>query len=184
MQWLLARLLYWPTLAWNVLLGRLLKVRSWWSRIDEHVILGAVPFRADVERLHREGVVGVINTCHEYEGPCAEYERVGIVQLHLPTIDFTPPSLEDVEKGVEFIRQYAERGSTVYVHCKAGRARSATIVACWLIASQSITPDEAQKILRQRRPFVLPRIAQRQVVQDFHERFVARSNNGSEPPND
>ena len=80
MQWLLARLLYWPTLAWNVLLGRLLKVRAWWSRVDEHVILGAVPFRSDVELLRREGVLGVINTCYEYDGPCDEYERVGIVQ--------------------------------------------------------------------------------------------------------
>jgi len=183
MQWLFARLLFWPTLAWNVLLGRLLKVRAWWSRVDDHVILGAMPFRSDVDLLHREGVMGVINTCYEYDGPCDEYERVGIVQLHLPTIDFTPPSLEDVEKGVEFIRQHAATGSTVYVHCKAGRARSATIVACWLIASRGISPDEAQTILRQRRPFVLPSIAQRQVVQDFHAKFVARSNATGDAPN-
>ena len=183
MQWLFARLVYWPTLGWNVLLGRLLKVRAWWSRVDDHVILGAVPFRSDVELLHREGVVGVINTCHEYGGPCDEYERVGIVQLHLPTIDFTPPTLEDVEKGVEFIRQHAATGSTVYVHCKAGRARSATIVACWLIASRGISPDEAQTILRQRRPFVLPSIAQRQVVQDFHAKFVAQSKATGDAPN-
>lgn len=183
MQWLFARLVYWPTLGWNVLLGRLLKVRAWWSRVDDHVILGAMPFRSDVDPLHREGVVGVINTCHEYAGPCDEYDRLGIVQLHLPTIDFTPPSLEDVEKGVEFIRQYAASGSTVYVHCKAGRARSATIVACWLIASRGISPEEAQKILLQRRSFVLPRIAQRQVVQDFHASFVARSNATGDSPN-
>ncbi len=175
MQWLFARLVYWPTLGWNVLLGRMLKVRAWWSRVDDHVILGALPFRSDVDLLHREGVVGVINTCYEYGGPCDDYERVGIVQLHLPTIDFTTPTLENVERGVEFIRQHAESGGTVYVHCKAGRARSATVVACWLIASQGISPEEAQRILLQRRPFVLPRIAQRQVVQDFHANFVARS---------
>ncbi len=168
MSWLYARLVYWPTLAWNVLLGRTLKVRDWWSRVDDHVILGAVPFRSDVDLLHGEGVAGVINTCHEYGGPCTDYERVGIVQLHLPTIDFTPPTLEDVTKGVEFIRQHAESGRTVYVHCKAGRARSATVVACWLIASRGITPEEAQKILLDCRPFVLPRIARRQVVLDYH----------------
>lgn len=168
MKWLYARLVYWPTLGWNVLLGRTLRVRPWWSRVDEHVILGAVPFRSDVNLLHREGVAGVINTCHEYDGPRAEYQRLGIVQLHLPTIDFTPPTLVDVKRGVEFIRQHAESGLTVYVHCKAGRARSATVVACWLIASRGISPEEAQRILLQHRPFVLPRIAQRQVVLDFY----------------
>lgn len=175
MQWLYARLAYWPTLGWNVFLGRTLKVRAWWSRVDEHVILGAVPFRSDVQRLHGEGVIGVINTCHEYGGPCLEYDRVGIVQLHLPTIDFTPPTLEDVQRGVDFIREHAASGRTVYVHCKAGRARSATIVACWLIASRSISPEEAQRILLEHRPFVLPRIAQRQVVLDFHANFLAQS---------
>jgi len=180
MRWLYARLVYWPTLGWNVLLGRALKVRAWWSRVDDHVLLGAVPFRSDVDLLHVEGVVGVINTCHEYGGPCDEYERVGIVQLHLPTIDFTPPTLEDVERGVDFIRRHAEIGRTVYVHCKAGRARSATIVACWLIASRGIDPEEAQRILLEHRPFVLPRIAQRQVVQDFHANCIAQSKNGAD----
>ena len=169
MKWLYARLVYWPTLTWNVLLGRTLKVRPWWSRVDEHVILGAVPFRSDVDRLHRQGVVGVINTCHEYDGPRDEYQRLGMVQLHLPTIDFTPPTLADVQRGVEFIREHAASGRTVYVHCKAGRARSATIVACWLMASRGISPAEAQQILLQYRPFVSPRIAQRQVVRDFYQ---------------
>lgn len=173
MRWLYARLVYWPTLGWNVLLGRALKVRDWWTRVDEHVILGAVPFKSDVQLLHGEGVVGVINTCHEYDGPCVEYDQCGIVQLHLPTIDFTPPTLEDVQLGVEFIRQHAESGKTVYVHCKAGRARSATIVACWLISSRGISPDEAQQILLEHRPFVLPKIAQRQVVLEFHANFLA-----------
>jgi atypical dual specificity phosphatase len=174
MRCLYARLVYWPTLGWNVLLGRTLKVRAWWSRVDDHVILGAVPFRSDVDLLHSEGVAGVINTCHEYEGPRAEYERLGIDQLHLPTIDFTPPTLDDVTKGVEYIRRHAESGRTVYVHCKAGRARSATVVACWLIASRGISPDEAQRILLECRPFVLPRIAQRQVVRDFHANHNAK----------
>jgi len=175
MQWLYARLVYWPTLTWNVLLGRTFKVRAWWSRVDDHVILGAVPFRSDVDRLHGEGVAAVINTCHEYGGPSLEYERLGIIQLHLPTIDFTPPTLDDVQRGVEFIREHAAEGRTVYVHCKAGRARSATIVACWLIASRGVTPAEAQQILLDCRPFVLPRIAQRKVVTDFHAKLMEPS---------
>ena len=180
MRWLFARMMYWPTLSWNVLLGRALRVRSWWNRVDDHVILGAVPFRSDVHRLHGEGVAGVINTCYEYDGPREEYDRLGIVQLHLPTIDFQPPSLEDVERGVEFIRQHAESGQTVYVHCKAGRARSATVVACWLIASRGISPDEAQQVLLQHRPFVMQTISRRRVVLDFHASYVARSDDQNE----
>jgi protein-tyrosine phosphatase len=34
--------------------------------------------------------------------------------LHLPCIDFTSPALEQIEKAVEFIENYADQGHTVY----------------------------------------------------------------------
>ena len=89
----LARLLFVPTLLWNLLLGRVLRVRNWWDRVDEHVILGALPFAADVPRLAAVGVRAVVNTCEEYVGPVAEYAVAGIEQLRVPTTDFQPPQL-------------------------------------------------------------------------------------------
>ena len=56
---LLARLLFVPTLLWNMLLGRVLKIRNWWDAVDEHVILGALPFSGDARRLHALGVGAV-----------------------------------------------------------------------------------------------------------------------------
>ena len=45
------------------------------------------------------------------------------------------PSNEDIKKGVDFILKYRDLKppNSVYVHCKAGRSRSATIVACYLV---------------------------------------------------
>ena len=164
---LLARLAFWPTLGWNVLLGRVLKVRNWWDRVDEFVVLGALPFRSDVARLAACGVRGVVNTCAEYAGPQAEYQAAGIEQLRIPTTDFTPPSLPDVERAVEFMQRFAERGETVYVHCKAGRARSATVVLCWLVAHRGLAPAAAQQLLLSKRPHVNRRLLEREVVGQF-----------------
>ena len=75
---LYARIVFWPTLAWNYLLGRVLNVRRWWDRIDEHVIVGAYPFAGDVASLRGEGVRAVVNTCEEYAGPLTEYDKHGI----------------------------------------------------------------------------------------------------------
>lgn len=74
----MARLLFWPTLLWNMLLGRVLRVRHWWDRVDDHVILGALPLSRDVPRLAAEGVRAVVNTCEEYAGPVDAYARAGI----------------------------------------------------------------------------------------------------------
>jgi atypical dual specificity phosphatase len=58
---LIARAVYYPTLGFNILLGRWLKVRNWWDRVDTHCILGAVPLGSDPDRLKELGVTGVIN---------------------------------------------------------------------------------------------------------------------------
>jgi atypical dual specificity phosphatase len=49
--------------------------------------------------------------------------------LQLPTIDhLAAPTLIDIDAAITFIRRAASRGVSVYVHCKAGRGRSAVIV--------------------------------------------------------
>ncbi|MFO0905517.1 MAG: phosphatidylglycerophosphatase and protein-tyrosine phosphatase 1 family protein [Pirellulales bacterium] len=165
----ISRLLFWPTFAWNYTLGRILHVRRWWDRVDNHVILGAMPLAADVPQMAAEGVRAVVNTCEEYAGPVAQYEEAGIEQLRVPTTDFHPPSLDHIRRAVAFMQRHVMRGETVYVHCKAGRARSATVVMCWLIAHRGMSPAEAQKHLLARRPHVMPRLDARQVVRDWAE---------------
>jgi atypical dual specificity phosphatase len=167
MRRLIALALFVPTLIWNVLLGRVLRVRHWWDRIDDHVVIGALPFARDVPKLKQEGIGAVVNTCSEYAGPVEAYRQADIVQLRLPTVDFTPPSLADVERGVDFMQQQIADGRDVYVHCKAGRARSATVVLCWLIAAKGVTPEEGQKWILEKRPHAHRHLVQRQVVQDF-----------------
>lgn len=63
-----------------------------------------------------------------------EWEAAGVEQLRLSTVDLTGvPTLENLHRGVEFALKHREQGNSVYVHCKAGRSRSATLVAAYLI---------------------------------------------------
>ncbi len=175
MRRLIARLLFWPTLAWNLLLARLpVARRRWWDRVDGHVILGALPFSKDVQPLFDSGVRAVVNTCEEYAGPVEEYARLGIDQMRIPTTDFTPPRLADVRRAVAFIASKADRGETVYVHCKAGRARSATVVACWLMYRYRISAAEAVSRLRQVRPHIVNELENRSVVREFEREAGGR----------
>ena len=168
------RLLFIPTLLWNILLGRLLKVRHWWDTLtEEPILLGALPFSRDVPQLQAEGVTGVINMCIEYPGPKLAYEKSGIDQLWLPTVDFTPPTIADIRQAIEFIERHQKDGGKVYVHCKAGRGRSATVVLCWLMYRRGFTPEEAAVWLARQRPHINRDLAERVVVRDFHETLSA-----------
>ncbi len=167
MQRWLARAIYYPTLAYNVFLGRVLRRRHWWDPIGEHLILGARPLGQDPHRLHQLGVTGVVNMCEEFAGPETQYRELSIEQLWLPTVDFNHPSEEHVQAGAEFIHRHELKGGTTYVHCKAGRARSATVVLWWLIRFHGLTPKAAQEVILQARPHANPLIYQRPVIQSL-----------------
>ena len=163
-----ARAVYHPTLVYNIFLGRGLRVRRWWDFVDERLILGAMPFRRDAQRLKAIGVTGVVNMCEEYAGPKIQYDQLQIEQLWLPTTDFHHPQSDYVELGAEFIERHVAAGGCVYVHCKAGRARSATIVLWWLVRFRGMTPAGAQAHLLAARPHVNPNIHERPVIRQLY----------------
>lgn len=178
---LYARTVFWPTWAWNLWLGRILKVRPWWNQVEAGVWLGARPLRRDVPVLSRAGIRAIVNTCEEFSGHSDLYDRWGIRQLYLPTTDFQAPDLEQIRSAVEFIDATLASGGGVYVHCKAGRARSATILMCWLMHSRGLTAREAQQRLLECRPHVNPKLADRAVVKAWQAELDNRAT--TERPN-
>lgn len=62
----LSRLGFYPSLLHNVILARTSE-RNWYDRIDENVILGALPFRGMVDELKSQGVTGVVSLNMDFE---------------------------------------------------------------------------------------------------------------------
>jgi len=60
---------------------------------------------------------------------------MGVEHCQLSTKDiFETPSHEKLIQGVSVMESVSKDGNTVYVHCKAGRTRSATLVGCYLMS--------------------------------------------------
>ncbi|MFQ5787887.1 MAG: dual specificity protein phosphatase family protein [Thermodesulfobacteriota bacterium] len=169
-RWIYARILFYPTLVFNMFLSRVIGIRNWWDQVDEYVILGALPTQSDIPKLKNMGIKAVLNVCEEHAGHKEAYFAAGIEQLRLPTIDYTMPSLKTVQRGVEFIDSCVARGQKVYVHCKAGRGRSAAIVLCWLMKSKKLSAQSAMEFLLSRRPHINNQIYKRKVVSEFIEK--------------
>jgi atypical dual specificity phosphatase len=163
-----ARVLFRPTLIWNQAWAAL-GLRRWWDWIDDDVLLGAIPHARHVPLLKQAGIGAVVTVCGENPGPVAALRKAGLVQLRLTTPDFTPPTLEDVHRALDFMEEQKATGRKVYVHCKAGRGRSAIIVLCRLLASSKMTPEEAEEHIRRRRPQIMKNLAKRAVVRAFYQ---------------
>ena len=165
----IAYLLFYPTLLWNVALYVLSPNRHWWDEVDDDVLIGAFPTSLIVKRFQEMGVGAVVNMCAEATGPIGYYDKLEINYLHLPTIDYSSPSLQQVEMGVSFIAEQAKSGHKTYVHCKAGRGRSAIMTLCWLIMKHDMKPAQALSMLAKRRPHVNRHLEEREVVRQFEE---------------
>ncbi|KDP39912.1 hypothetical protein JCGZ_03443 [Jatropha curcas] len=166
-----ARALFYPTLFYNLVRNKIQAEFRWWDRIDEFILLGAVPFPTDVPCLKELGVRGVITLNEPYETlvPTSLYHAHNIDHLVIPTRDYCfAPSFSDICLAVDFIRENELQGWTTYVHCKAGRGRSTTIVICYLVQHKHMTPDAAYDYVRSIRPRVLLASAQWQAVQEYY----------------
>lgn len=73
-----------------------------------------------------------------------EWEKANVQFLHLSTTDmYEVPSKESLKRGIEFIKEFNklqrtinindESTASIYIHCRGGRTRSATLVACYLM---------------------------------------------------
>ena len=76
-----------------------------------------------------------------FSNSAEDWARLGMMSfLQLATTDiFEAPSVEKLAKGVDFIDEIIAQdpNASVYVHCKAGRTRSATLVGCYLMAKNA-----------------------------------------------
>lgn len=188
-----ARVSFYPTLLYNVLMEKA-TARNWYDRIDENVILGALPFRSQANDLIKnENMKAVVSMNEDYEltvfsNNAPKWQLLGIEFLQLATTDiFESPCQDKLFKGVEFMNKFLpvnnrikglsttsspENVGTVYVHCKAGRTRSATLVGCYLMMKNGWTPEQAVDHMRCRRAHVLLHTKQWDALRLFHQNNI------------
>lgn len=149
-----------PSLSYNVVLNKL-NVRPWYNRVDERVLIGALPWISIKEELiEKENVRGVVSMNENFElawlsrwvASKDHWTSSNVSFLQLQTQDiFETPSQDKLRAGVNFILG-THQDASVYVHCKAGRTRSATLVCCYLMKKNNWTPEQAYELLATKRP--------------------------------
>lgn len=105
--------------------------------------------------LKARGITAVVNMRDELEAKDNIFGVSPSKYLRLPTIDDEAPILEHLRTGVDFIRAEISRGGSVYIHCRSGVGRSATMAAAYLV-SNGLNPEQAWACIKKVRPFIRP----------------------------
>jgi len=164
---IVARIFFYPTFP----ITAALRIGNYWTHIDDTVTLGCAPFNilGHPKLMWKDGIRGVVNMCDEYPGPRRAYDELGIKQLRLPAIDHFEASLVQMQEAIKFINLFKQRGERVYVHCKAGHGRAASIALCWLIyQNPEMTPKDLNAVLSKKRK-VRKTLFEQTNVKSFYE---------------
>jgi len=92
----------------------------------------------------------------------------GISLLHLPVPDFAAPTQEQLRQFVEASAAVIDGGGRVGVHCAAGKGRTGTALAVYLVHT-GMTATKAIERVRELRPGSIETAAQEQAVIDYYE---------------
>lgn len=129
------------------------------SLVATHVYVGAqlgshyaddTHLAADADFLKARGIRAVLDMRQEGrdEGPMLAQQA--IAYRHVKVEDHYAPTVAQLDDAVQFIRAYADHSMDIYVHCHAGRARSATAVLAYLISHGQSLGDALAQVERAR----------------------------------
>ncbi|KAG5459213.1 MAG: protein-tyrosine phosphatase-like protein [Olpidium bornovanus] len=128
-----------------------------------------------VKEIEGYGVRQVLNMAFECEDVWGLSKREGWRYLKLHVQDHTNENIEDTfDTVVDYIYEWPltpfrtfffglpasgkAAGVPTYVHCKAGKSRSATAVMAYLVKGEGMMLRHAYDFLRERRPCISPNI--------------------------
>ncbi|KHN77108.1 Phosphatidylglycerophosphatase and protein-tyrosine phosphatase 1 [Toxocara canis] len=181
---------FYPSLGYNILRNYLQSSKwPWYSRVDDIVIQGALPFRSMLDELiNTENVGGVVCCTEEFETKAVwsaltrdDWAQHQVAFHEIPMKDFVGSSSRpEIEKAIDFIRIVGKQGKSVYVHCKAGRTRSTTLVVCYLMEKNNWMPNVAFEYLRTKRPHTLLRSTHWRTVNEYR-RFLDHERSSKQP---
>jgi atypical dual specificity phosphatase len=133
-----------------------------------------LPFTQDeFDWLVEQGIRSVI-TVREVALPSNWFDGNDVTYLHLMVEDFGAPSIEELDSTVKFIEDQMRNDRPVMVHCAAGKGRTGTVLAAFLLKNEGLSADDAISKLRIIRPGSVQSVVQETAV-SMYEKFLKQN---------
>jgi protein-tyrosine phosphatase len=126
--------------------------------------------KSQVEWLVRAGINSILTLTVD-PLPFGFTRNLDVVIGHVPMEDHRPPSIDSMNRAVEFIEGQLAAGKTVLVHCLAGEGRTGCVLAAYLVKTRGLDADGALAEIRRAKPQFVER-RQERAVREFAARIL------------
>ncbi|MCP4570783.1 MAG: protein phosphatase [bacterium] len=110
--------------------------------------------------------IGLLVSLTVEELPVELLGEYGMDSLHIPVPDFHAPTMEQLSEFIAAVERQMTAGGRVGVHCHAGKGRTGTFLAAYLVSRGMAAADAIAKI-RELRPGSVETAAQEAAIAEF-----------------
>lgn len=138
--------------------------RYGFAEVADGLLTGAFPCDgSDVAALAAAGVTAVFNLCEDCEYDegardevAASLARYGIAERRLDVVDYGNVLPGQLERASRDVLDWLDGGERVYLHCRAGWQRSATVAAAVVALRHEVEPGHAVALIQSKKPSAQP----------------------------
>jgi protein tyrosine phosphatase (PTP) superfamily phosphohydrolase (DUF442 family) len=118
------------------------------DRINDWLHVGGALSPDEYSRFHDAGITHIVDLREETLADARMLDGLGIACRHVPVPDRGPPTMDQLVEVATWLRQQDE--ARMYVHCKGGFGRAATVAVGLLVLRGSAMDDAVEQVRRAR----------------------------------
>jgi atypical dual specificity phosphatase len=154
-------------------------IRDAWNKIDDlPLYLGMIPLVYIKDELLSLKIDCVISLVEPFEmeesfagSPIEhnEWNNNGVRTFAIPTPDYEPLNINTLINTIKIIDDELQNGKTVYIHCKAGVGRSASVVVGYIMKKYKMNVDDAIEYVKKYRSSISLNPKQKETLFEYQK---------------
>ncbi|CAK1591254.1 unnamed protein product [Parnassius mnemosyne] len=140
---------------------------SWFVK-DKVAAMGWPQTVENLNYLVDSGINHLITLSPEKLPPVFDFERK-LKWTEIGIKEFGAPTLKQILKFIEICERAEMKGEVIGVHCRHGRGRTGTMLACYLVHFKNMAPERAVLTVRVQRPGSCETYEQEKIVCYYHD---------------